>query len=228
MHVASLIASALSDKDKRSLPCDPVEAVCAITGLQGLCVPRKKAIGANFTALDAFAGQNSDFVSVDVWWSLKYKWQRMSSWWTDGDEMYLLRRTDVRPLVLGGVPTRQPWAGYVTTSYKKHGFLIARVNTGTRALWAFDDVLIDCSDRERVNAWYNHLNGFLRAGIGRPALLTPDTVSPYLIAKVGLAVYMDCMKWARGKMHSPLYQFLVYLLPSQEELKAEKKGDAEE
>jgi hypothetical protein len=44
-------------------------------------------------------------------------------------------------------------------------------------------------------------------------------IAPGYMAKIGWRVWRDFEAWARPRMLSPLYQFLTYLLPSQEELR---------
>jgi len=72
----------------------------------------------------------------------------------------------------------------------------------------------------RVREWWDVLNVALRAGIGRTVLESLDC-PPFVMAKVGLPVWLEFEAWARPKYLSALYAFLCYLLPSQEELKHE-------
>jgi len=229
---AELVASALLPLTERvPLPQEPVHGTCAVTGREGPCIRRKDAIGGNFTTQGIFAAPNSDLVGVETYQALKWKWQRMSSWICDGRQFVKLRRPDVRRAVLEGPegffdspPER--WAAYCTTSYKKHGILVARVNAYPRsALWAFDDVLVDCSDGAAVRAMYTRLCGYLESGIGRPALESrhPNVAT---IKRSGISTWLDFEKWSADKWRSPLYRFVCYLLPSIEERKNAAAGSA--
>lgn len=233
MHPIHLIYSALktSHKPLPPLPSSPVTAVCAVTGDEGWCVPRKAVLGSSFTNANLLAAPQSEFVSVAVLqvWEYGYKTaedkqrekrpERMSSWFCDGATFEELDRQGVRAKVL------QPempsiWTAYATTSYKKHGSLRARVNTDAQRVWLFEERLVDCSDMAKVQAWWGVLNTALRAGFGRTILETLDC-PPYVMAKHGLAKWQAFEAWAHRKVNSALYAFLCYLLPSQEELKSE-------
>jgi len=225
---AELVTSALLPLTERvPLPQDPVCGVCAVTGKEGLCIRRKDAIGGNFTTQGIFAAPNSDLVGVETYQALKWKWQRMSSWICDGRQFVKLRRPDVRRAVLEGpdgffAPGLERWAAYCTTSYKKHGILVARVNAYPQhALWAFDDMLVDCSDHAAVVAMYDRLCGYLESGIGRPELESrhPNVAT---IKRCGIETWLEFARWSADKWRSSLYRFACYLLPSIEE----RKGNA--
>jgi len=156
-------------------------------------------------------------VSADAYYALKFKWERMGSWFCDGITFERLTRQDVRTKVFQErMPER--WTAYATTSYKKHGSLIAKVNTHDKRMWLFEMRLVDCTNMPQVNEWWNILNAALRAGIGRSVLESLDCPA-YVIQKVGLSTWLEFEQWARSKNQSSLYAFLCYLLPSQEELK---------
>lgn len=220
MHAANLISAAITNhEDRPLLPCEPVEGVCAITGEQGACVPRKKLLGKSFTNGDVLDRPESDMVSIDAYYALKFKWERMNSWFTDGITFERLTRQDVRAKVFQESMPAQ-WSAYATTSYKKHGALNAKVNTEKSRIWLFEMRLVDCTDMTKVTEWWDVLNVALRAGIGRTVLESLDC-PPFAMSKVGLKTWMDFEVWARPKYLSSLYAFLCYLLPSQEELKHE-------
>lgn len=224
MTALHLLDSALrASGDAEPLPCEPVDGVCAITGLAGPCIPRKHLLAASFTDRDLLSRPQSEMVSAEAWTALRHKWERMSSWWCDGAEFRRLDRQGVRALVIGGAPSAHPWAGYATTSYKKHGALRSPVNTGSRQVWRFESLTVDCSDREQVADWWAALNRFLRAGIGRPSL-EAGACAPVAIRIAGPAACMEFAAWARDKHRAPLYALLCYLLPSIEELKQEKQN----
>jgi len=220
MHPVNLISTAITGhEDRPELPIDPSDGVCAITGASCPCIPRKKLLGKSFTNGDLLARPESDMVSTDAYYALKFKWERMNSWFCDGVTFERLTRQDVRAKVFQeAMPKR--WSGYATTSYKKHGALNAKVNTGAQRIWLFETRLVDCTDMGRVREWWDVLNVALRAGIGRTVLESLDC-PPFVMAKVGLPVWLEFEAWARPKYLSALYAFLCYLLPSQEELKHE-------
>lgn len=222
MHPVNLIASGLSDAD----PDKPIfdgsleNGVCAITGQHGKTLHRKLLLGKSFCDGERLLAPDSDRVSLDAYIALKYKWERMSSWVCNGVVFKKLNRVEVRNAVLSNAET-QSWAGYATTSYKKHGALRAPINQNGKNVWLFETRIVDCTDAQLLNDWWAHLNIALRAGVGRSVLESLDCPS-FLIRKVGLKTWMDFETWAKPKSKSALYAFLCYLLPSQEELKNEK------
>jgi len=223
MHPVSLISQSITKhEDRPVLPCEPQESICAITGEQGACISRKKLLGKSFTNLDLLARPESEMVSVDAYYALKFKWERMNSWWCDGNTFERLTRQGVREKVFQEI-TPDTWTAYATTSYKKHGALRAKVNTGNSRIWLFDMRQVNCSDMEKVREWWHVLDIALRFGIGR-RVLESLICPPYIIDKIGLKTWMLFETWARGKYLSSLYAFLIYLLPSQKELKDEKRG----
>ena len=225
MHPVSLIASAI--KQDKECPVLPIVGTrntvslqqCAITGLSGQCIPRKELLGKSFTNHDVLSAPHSAYVSIDAYRALKYKWERMTSWFCDGTTFVRLNRLGVRDKVFQA-EMPEKWAAYATTSYKKHGALYAKVNTGNRRVWLFEMRLVDLSDKNQVDEWWQALNAALRAGIGR-SVLESLVCPPFLIGKIGLKRWMEFEQWAQPKYSSALYAFLCYLLPSQEELKLE-------
>jgi hypothetical protein len=142
--------------------------------------------------------------------------ERKSSWVCDGETFLKLDRKGVRSQVFafrGGV-----WSGYATTSYKKHGALLAPVNSGGTNRWLFEMRVVDCTDRAQVEDTWNRLRAAQDAGIARPLIECLD-IDPSYMAKIGWRVWRDFHAWAVPRRNAPLYQFLTYLLPSQEELK---------
>jgi len=237
MRAHNLISQALRKQGAAlpKLPATPRDSVCAVSGDVCACLPRKDVLGKSFTNTNLLTAPQSDFVGVDVYqaWYYGYKAQegkkrdkrpeRMSSWFCDGETFQELNRVDVRDKVFLPKMPRM-WAGYATTSYKKHGSLLAPVNTGDRRFWLFEERQVDCSDMGTVELWWDRLNTALRAGIGRSVLETLEC-PPFVMAKVGLPTWLDFEQWARDKYQSALYAFLCYLLPSQEELKHETPND---
>lgn len=233
MHPVNLISDALRKAGNvlPEMPCEPVFEKCAMTGSECMCLPRKHVIGKAFTNIDLLAYPESQFVSVDVYtaWNYGYKTradakidkrpERMSSWFCDGESFQELTRHDVRAKVFQDeMPVK--WSAYATTSYKKHGSMVAKINSGTSRIWAFETRVVDCSDMQKVRQYWDVLNIALRAGIGR-SVMESLNCPPFLINKVGLKTWMEFESWAKDKYLSALYSFLCYLLPSQEELKNE-------
>jgi hypothetical protein len=210
-----LIAAALPPETP---PEEPKPGLCCVTGAECATIARKHVVKPSFTNLDLLRAPQSDRAGVAAWRVLNHAPARQSLWWCDGHDLRLLKRVDVRALVLNGVTAPQ-WSGYATTSYKKHGALRAPVNSGPRQLWLFEMLVVDCSDRGQVAEMWERLRAAQDAGIPRPLIEALD-VAPGYIAKIGWRVWRDFETWARSRMKSPLYQFLTYLLPSQEELKA--------
>lgn len=221
MHAVDLIYAALpiTDPDYPAMPCDPSPGVCCVTGSYGPSLPRRELIGPSWTQHDLLAAPHSDRVGVAAYVALKYKWERMSSWICDGIEFRRLDRAGVRAAVLGPRPER-PWVGFATTSYKKHGAMLAPVNAGREHnVWLWDTERVDCSDSDKVAEYWGTLNAALRMGIPRAVLET--LICPaWLVARIGVSAWMDYQAWARPVYRSALYRFLCYLLPSQEEIKA--------
>ena len=218
MHAVDLISAALPEVE---LPAAPVPGVCCVTGTTGPCLPRSALLSKTFTNLDLLRAPESRLVGVPAFRALTHKWERMSSWLCDGETFERLDRQGVRARVIAGeYPAR--WAAYATTSYKKHGSLWTPVNAGRQRSWRFEGQTVDCSDHERLTAIWTRLNAELRAGISRPVLETLEP-SPFTFAAVGIDHWMQFERWARPLFRGALYAFLCYLLPSAEELKAERQ-----
>jgi hypothetical protein len=164
-------------------------------------------------------------VGVDTYQALKHKWERYSSWIVTENEFTLLGKSHSgdgwRNEVLKYIfdPPQGPWAGYITTSYKKHGAMRAPVNRGTN-VWLFEMILADCTDQEKTREYWEVLNKYLRVGFGRPVLESVKC-SSYVIRKCGLSEWVEFERWAKDKYQSGLYKLMCYLLPSQNELKKE-------
>jgi hypothetical protein len=229
MTVIDLIAAALPPETP---PESPVEGVCCVTGATCQTISRKHVIKPSFTNLDLLRAPDSDRAGVAAWRVLGHtapnpgkkrdkRPLQQSHWLCDGQTVEYLDRQGVRRYVMDGVTTPQ-WAGYATTSYKKHGPLLATVNAGGRAVWLWETRLVDCSDRAAVTDTWARLRAAQDAGIPRPLIEHLD-IAPGYMAKIGWCVWREFETWARPRMLSPLYQFMTYLLPSQEELRNASK-----
>lgn len=224
MHTLQLLHSVIPEAEREPLPCAPVEGVCAVTGAFGPAVPRADLLGKSFTDQHLLRDPSSPLVGEAAWCALKFKWERMSSWLCTDSEFQRLDRKGVRDLVIGGVQASR-WAGYITTSYKKHGALRAPLNSGRRQVWLFEMRLVDCTDRARLLDWWRVMNEAIRRGISRQSQEMLD-MPPALIRKIGVGEWEAYRAWARDKWQSAMYALLVYLLPSQEELRAEAAAAA--
>ena len=120
-------------------------------------------------------------------------------------------------MVLNGSPSI-PWSGWITTSYKKHGALLARVNQSPHGIWAFDEMRVDCADVRKVRDWWNIMTTAQKTGIWRTMQENVEC-PPVLISKIGLKIWNVFESWAMPRRQSSLYVLLCYLLPSKEELK---------
>lgn len=200
----------------------PREGVCCITGQICQTIDRGNVLTKSFTEQHLLKAPGSPRVSLSAFLALAHKWERMSSWFCDGAEFRRLDRKEVRDLVIGGVNAKQ-WAGYITTSYKKHGSTRAPVNSAGRQIWLFEMLPADCSDRAKLADWWRVMNAALRNGIGRSSMETLQ-MPPGVIMKIGIQRWQTYRAWAIGKFESGLYKLLCYLLPSQEELKEEAES----
>jgi hypothetical protein len=227
MNAIELIAQALP---KVELPEEPQEGICCVTGTKTQTINKDWAIKDSFTNFDLLVAPSSDRISLPAWRVLTYtvvhpdptkkrdlRPLQSSSWMCDGKQLYLLDRKGVRVQVLNGVDEKQ-WCGYATTSYKKHGALRAPLNQKSKQIWLFETIFVDCSDRIKVKDTWSKLCEAQLAGISRPLIESLD-IAPGYISKIGFKTWITFEHWARPRMWSPLYQFLTYLLPSQEELK---------
>jgi len=217
MHPVNLIASALAAENQSwTPPCATRRAVCCVTGEECECIPRRKLIGASFTTQAALAAPLSQWIGLAAARALSHRPERAACWWTDGRVLRVVKRPEIRALVLDGSPSA-PWAGWVTTSYKKHGSLLARVNNTPRGVWAFDEQRVDCSDGGQVREWWTVMTAAQKAGISR-VMQESGECPPGLMRKIGLRAWMDYAAWADPRRQSPLFGLLCYLLPSKEEL----------
>lgn len=227
MTAIELLYDALTPREP---PEPPAEGVCCVLGTREPTIARKHAIKPSFTNLDVLRAPDSDRVSVRAWRVLTHSepaaegkkrdtFPLMQSSWIVSEELQLLDRKSVRRCVIEGMTPLDAWAGYVTTSYKKHGCLRTPVNRNGSHRWLFELDVVDCSDREQVADWWTRLRHARVSGIPRPVIETLDIGVP-LFSK-HRALWQEFEPWARTRYQSPLYRFLTYLLPSEDEVKAE-------
>lgn len=233
MHAVDLISACLTADQKEPLPEAAQTGVCCVTGATTETIARKHLFGANFNDLNILTCPDSLRVGVSVWYAFKFgepgvnpetgelnkrkKYKEMQTcWWTDGETFREMNKARIRELVLRGT-TSKYWAGWVTTSYKKHGSLRSPVNNMPFGIWGFDDLQVRANDKDKVLAIWARLRDAQKNGIGRTGIETLDIPIPIML-KVGMIFCNDFISWARPLFKSPLYQFLVYLLPSKEEI----------
>lgn len=226
MSAIDLIYRAISTQADAAILTPQQDGVCCVTGVYGPVVDRRSVLGSSFTNGDLLACPESPYIGVPAATVLRYKWERMSSWWCDGSQFVPLKRVMVRERVLHPIHDR-PWCGYATTTYKKHGALLSPVNVAESNLWLWDTLVVDLSNRDRVHEIWDRLFREICAGIWRTAMETLDPPAG-MLARIDVKRWFDFLQWASFLYRDPLYQFLVYLLPSQEELKQipNKGGEA--
>lgn len=227
MTAIALLSSVLPPSEP---PEPPVAGVCCVLGTVEPTIARGHVVKESFTNHDLLRAPSSDRVSVTAWRVLTHRTPAkagkkrdgfplmQSSWFVCAAGIRYCTRQEIRSLVLAGIEAPR-WAGYVTTSYKKHGALRAPVNTGRAARWLFETTIVDASDAARVADWWHVLSETRAAGIPRGCIETLDISVP-LLAKHA-ARWPVFERWARSSWQAPLYRFLTYLLPSEEEIKAD-------
>jgi len=227
MHCVDLWAAAIGGGGP-PLPEAPEPGICAVIGDERQTIAARHLLGNTFTQWDLLARPDSDRVGTAAWaaWMYghrapgkkrDYRPERMSSWIVTPDRVTPLDRVAVRERVLAG-GEGSAWSGYATTSYKKHGSMLAPVNAPGPGRWLWETIVVDCSNAQRVHALWSDLRAWQDAGIPRPVLETGDP-EPHLIAKIGITRAQEFTRWARPLVSAVLYQFICYLLPSVAEMK---------
>lgn len=229
MHTVDLIANSLTDDQREPLPVDAEPGLCCVTGIETETIPAKKLLGSNFMDNNLLDAPHSDRVGVNVWHAFQHgyltdptkkrkkKPEFMACWYCDGERFIEVDKAAIRQLVLHGSPARH-WAGWVTTSYKKHGALRSPVNNSAFGFWGFDDLLVDANDKTAVIDMWQHLRQAQGVGIGRTGIETLD-VPVKIMLRIGITRCNEFTQWAEAYYLSPLYKLLTYLLPSQKEIK---------
>jgi hypothetical protein len=196
------------------------------TGIETWCVRKKLALGSNFTSGQFFKAPHSEYVSIWLYLTFKFKWERCSSWFVTEDCFSCLDRLTAREIFLNISNSKKesadrlslPWIGYITTSYKKHGLINCKLNQEGQNIWVFENRLVDASNHEKMKDWWLTLNHYLRLGFSRP-ILESGSCPPFLIQKLGFKNWVELQSWMKNKYLSSLYSLLLYFLPSQEEIK---------
>lgn len=225
MNCVDLFYSALSDGalatgrrgNRVELPYEPYEDVCCLTGTRQKCIQRKDCIGENFTTQSVFAAPDSDSIGVRAFFALKHGKESLSSWIVSEDALVLLNRTEALSMILCP-PTTKRWAAYITTSYKKHGCLVAPVNNQGSARVAFETEVVDIHGPTPANEIYSRLRYFMDAGIPRAALQGGPIDD---LAGGPPLIWIEFKRWSDPLAKSGLYRLVSHLLPGR------KAGDPE-
>lgn len=202
--------------------------ICCVTGKHCDTIPRKDMLGASFTAQACFKAPQSDRIGIDAYIAMQDPRERKSSWMATENGMRWLRETvkkDVRSLVINGGWPEGWWALYVTTTWKKHGALVAPpCNGASHPMMAYNDETIDLADNSRVTGTYNKLYEAKTMGIGNTMLETLEfQPAAYKAGLFTIQYWTKFIKWAKPIYLSPLYRLCLWMLPSADELKASKE-----
>jgi len=197
------------------------DVVCCVTGRTGPGITRKRLIGKSFCDQAVLVTPESQYVGLPAWSALRYKWERMACWLAGDGDMRLFRgsegRKSLRDTILNERYPSTPWAGYITTSYKKHGALRAPVNAGARRVWQYDEMRADLSDRVKIAGWWKRLHNERVNGISR-AMLETLRAKPIALRSISVTRWTSLLAWATTIHRDPAYRVLCYLLPSKDEI----------
>lgn len=217
MHTVNLIAKSLRHSGEALEIKSPLEpGVCCLTGDECMTIPRSDIISSAFTAQSLFNAPQSDRIGVDAALALSYKWERMSCWYVTKNEFRRIQKPEARQIIFERQYPAEPWAGYITTSYKKHGALTTPANMDKRIIWGFNEDTVDLTDHAAVTAIYERLLECKKRHL--PQLLMTHLTLDYA-APENIIFVSDFINWARPLYKSSLYQFLMWLLPPSSEVK---------
>lgn len=220
MHVVDLISNAIKDYSDVEIPVNTELGICCLTGIECQTVKRKDLFSSNFTNTDLLKAPDSDRAGISAYIALKYRPQR-SSWFVNEKEFIKFDKNLFREIFLNGVKVSKCWAVYITTSYKKHGALVAKVNSYKYGFWRFEQLNVDARDGKKNRLWYRIIStALIDDKIGRSIIESLNCPS-WLIKKIGLSKWLKFYNWAKDKYQSPLYKLCCYLLPSQKDLSDE-------
>lgn len=231
MHPVDLIANAIKNYSDIYIPekTETEIGTCCITGIECQTIKRKDILSGNFTNNDILKSPESDRIGISASIALKYRPER-SSWFCNEKEFIRFDKNLFRDMFLNGVKNSKYWAIYITTSYKKHGALVTKINSlenGNKrkyGWWRFEMLDVDATDGKKNKRWYNIIFNALKDGLGRSIIETLDCPA-WLIKKFGIGKWLRFYKWAKDNYQSPLYKLCCYLLPSQEDLKKINESD---
>lgn len=230
MYPVDLIANAIKDYPDIYIPDKTEMGICCLTGIECQTVKRKDIFSANFTNADILKAPDSDRIGISAAIALKYRPER-SSWFVNEKGFMRFDKNLFRDMFLNGVKNSKYWAIYITTSYKKHGALVTKVNSCANGnnrkygIWRFEQLDVDARDGLKNRLWYRKISqALIEYKIGR-SIIESLNCPGYVIKKIGIKVWMTYKRWAYDKYQNSLYKLCCYLLPSQKDLKSENKSD---
>ena len=234
MDTYSLFAGALRRMGIASeIPEKPARGVCCVTGLECDTISRKCGIKPTFTRQDIFRAPDSDRIGVDAFLTLGYEPERKACWIATEKEIRLVReniKATFREIILNEQYPEGWWAIFITTTWKKHGAIVAPACQGKRRPFvALDDEAIDVSRADILRDYFSRLRAAKKKGFSMQMLA--DVAFDAASMKFGsftLDKWFEFRDWANGIKRSPLYRLALYLLPSAEELKAEREAEAKQ
>ena len=232
MDTYSLFAGALRSMGIASeIPEKPARGICCVTGRECETISRKWGIKPTFTRQDIFRAPDSDRIGVDAFLTLGYEPERKACWIATEKEIRLVReniKATFREIILNEQYPEGWWAIFITTTWKKHGAIVAPACQGKRRPFvALDDEAIDVSRSDLLRGYFSRLCGAKKKGFSTQML--EDVVFNSASMKFGsfsIEEWLEFRDWANGKKCSPLYRLALYLLPSAEELKVERGAEA--
>lgn len=223
VHTVDLIANAI--KDEVEIPDNTEIGICCVTGTECQTIKKKDVVSALFSNNDILLAPDSNRIGIAATIAMRYGWERKSSWFVNENQFIRFEKKLFRDMLLNGVQNSRTWSIYITTSYKKHGALVTKVNNYKYGIWRFEMLDVDARDGLKNRFWYEKIaDALINKKIGRSIIESLDCPA-WLINKIGLKEWTDFYRWAKDKCMSPLYKLCCYLLPSQEDLKNENKSD---
>lgn len=202
-------------------PGDPklTSSKCAVTGLETRHpVRRRDLFSATFSDQDLLAAPASPVVDARVAEVLSRGELRYASWtWRESGGWQKAVKADVRAFVRGHLP-EEPWACYAAPDMRRHGGLLTHVVVpGEEPIIQFGlercRVPIAAEIYERLEPL--HLEKWMSR-----TRLTEWDVDARSIEKLGLAQYLELVRWARSRVNTGEWRLACFALPTIEEMKA--------
>jgi len=222
MHAMNLLSTSMPDLQPHPSENEKSEGKCCVTGAASAqCIPMKYVIKKSFTNRDTLQFPSSGMASIDVARVMADRRSRSKSWFTDGEKFVVLDKPKAREMLTNGVKGAAQWSIYITTSFKKHGAIFAKVNSGEGGTWRFENLDVDASDISKNKQWFSTMqSAYLDHGIGRKTMESLS-LHPATAKKIDWKSWLDFEDWAKPKVRSPLYALCVWCLPTQKELNGE-------
>jgi hypothetical protein len=157
---------------------------------------------------------DSDLVGINVWYAFKHRPERAGNWFCDGVEFLPLDRQAIRDILHSprtGKHAPLPWAMYVTSSFKKHGSVVAPCNKGSMRV-AFETQVVDLWATPYkafdTDLLYWQAHGIARADLQSGYLNKTTQADPDAVA--------NFLALTPGRRHSAAYRLMAYLLPGKD------------